>query len=659
MMKSACVNQPDVRKYNYDDRTVGEWLRMIKDGEVALPDFQRSYVWKPEQATKYLSALLERRPTGVFMVLKCGEEGGRLPSRGLSGNSEVQIDNKKVRHQILDGQQRLTTLVTTFLNLDAEYEIFVVLESTSTLQEYDNKDPVKIEKVEYIKKSDTKRKQFIEEPQSAYEAKMIPARLLASEDQLERWCEQVVEDREFDLLTIEKNIKNKLTKPLMDAKIHYCEISSTVSMREITKIYIDTNQVATPVTAFDVSAAYAKGTYNVDIRKLIEQSYDKKNFNHYFDPDKEKHIPRIGEWMLKVACLRMKDGGNPPKDDRFTDALDDLLSPVAANGKGSDNTSKRNIENCDQVLNMLLDNLDMTLEFVADQCGISTDKEMLNRKPSPAFHVIAALQDMLNPENISGKIRGKADFSGNSTKLIEAYFWNSVFTNRYKGQANDALFEDFKVLKPFLESITQGENWDWDKIQKTCPAMNSKNGIKIMTEQLVRIDTRESYLTKVRKKHALAALILSTDPIDWATKDKLTKGCIRKLRGEGSKGNLDMHHIFPRKFLVDNFKPRRGTGAKEKWIDHGLNFTPLTKKTNTAFHGDNPVLYIAKRLNQQKHLKVNVLKERVQSHYVPYDFLINEEGTVTSRYTKFLDERAILLAEKIREVTRLTKDWES
>ena len=48
----------------YDSRSVKEWLTMAGRGEVVLPNFQRSFVWKPQQTAHYLKALLESRPTG-------------------------------------------------------------------------------------------------------------------------------------------------------------------------------------------------------------------------------------------------------------------------------------------------------------------------------------------------------------------------------------------------------------------------------------------------------------------------------------------------------------------------------------------------------------------------------------------------------------------
>ena len=49
------LNTPPI----YDSRSVKDWLEMADRGEVLLPNFQRSFVWKPKQTADYLMALLE------------------------------------------------------------------------------------------------------------------------------------------------------------------------------------------------------------------------------------------------------------------------------------------------------------------------------------------------------------------------------------------------------------------------------------------------------------------------------------------------------------------------------------------------------------------------------------------------------------------------
>ena len=91
----------------YKSRTVGAWLGMAERGELALPSFQRSYVWKSRQFIEdYVEAVFRNRPTGVFLILKTNGSP-QLESRSLRG---IDIDVASADELLLDGQQRLTSL---------------------------------------------------------------------------------------------------------------------------------------------------------------------------------------------------------------------------------------------------------------------------------------------------------------------------------------------------------------------------------------------------------------------------------------------------------------------------------------------------------------------------------------------------------------------
>ena len=81
-------------------------IKQIKVGELLLPEFQRGYVWTPDQVKKYVRSLYRKYPTGHFLIWKTYH---RQPSRGDS----PQNDNSFSR-LILDGQQRLTSVYTLF-----------------------------------------------------------------------------------------------------------------------------------------------------------------------------------------------------------------------------------------------------------------------------------------------------------------------------------------------------------------------------------------------------------------------------------------------------------------------------------------------------------------------------------------------------------------
>ena len=77
-------------------------LDQIDDGAIALPVFQRGYVWNREQVRGLMESLYRRHPVGSLLTWVTRTEG--INSRG---DSPLQPGYVKL---LLDGQQRITTL---------------------------------------------------------------------------------------------------------------------------------------------------------------------------------------------------------------------------------------------------------------------------------------------------------------------------------------------------------------------------------------------------------------------------------------------------------------------------------------------------------------------------------------------------------------------
>jgi hypothetical protein len=77
-------------------------LDHIESGHVALPEFQRGYVWNREQVRGLMFSLYKRYPIGGLMVWVTESEGATHRGDGALAPGVVKL--------LLDGQQRITTL---------------------------------------------------------------------------------------------------------------------------------------------------------------------------------------------------------------------------------------------------------------------------------------------------------------------------------------------------------------------------------------------------------------------------------------------------------------------------------------------------------------------------------------------------------------------
>ena len=118
------MSKPEPPKF--EKRPVQEWLERAAEGVIALPLFQRSYVWKSrESIADYLRAVFMNRPTGVFLVLKTNGSP-KFPSRTLKGIRGA--GQQEAEELLLDGQQRLTSLWHVF-NGTAPVRYYVKVQS--------------------------------------------------------------------------------------------------------------------------------------------------------------------------------------------------------------------------------------------------------------------------------------------------------------------------------------------------------------------------------------------------------------------------------------------------------------------------------------------------------------------------------------------------
>ena len=77
-------------------------LNYIDNGHMALPEFQRGYVWGGDQVRGLFGSLYRRHPVGGLLVWATQSEGAQY-----RGDQELAPGVVKL---LLDGQQRMTSL---------------------------------------------------------------------------------------------------------------------------------------------------------------------------------------------------------------------------------------------------------------------------------------------------------------------------------------------------------------------------------------------------------------------------------------------------------------------------------------------------------------------------------------------------------------------
>lgn len=110
--------------------TIHETIRMIGNGQIQIPIFQRRYMWKKEHIEKLFSTVLSDNPFGAISAVKTTNDYKIFPIRPFfknfkdkfklsKDNDGKNYDDKNPFYLILDGQQRLQSF---YLGLTSEFD---------------------------------------------------------------------------------------------------------------------------------------------------------------------------------------------------------------------------------------------------------------------------------------------------------------------------------------------------------------------------------------------------------------------------------------------------------------------------------------------------------------------------------------------------------
>lgn len=93
---------------------VQKLIEKIEDGGIKIPEFQRGYVWKPQQVIELLESIVRNYPVGSILLWEA-EKGDKLQSsRHIAGIDLPEVPDKYPVQYCLDGQQRISTLFGVF-----------------------------------------------------------------------------------------------------------------------------------------------------------------------------------------------------------------------------------------------------------------------------------------------------------------------------------------------------------------------------------------------------------------------------------------------------------------------------------------------------------------------------------------------------------------
>jgi len=251
-----------------------------------------------------------------------------------------------------------------------------------------------------------------------------------------------------------------------------------------------------------------------------------------------------------------------------------------------------------------------SLELLKNDCGVLASKwlpyTMVLVPMAATWHIV---------ERLRGPKRGKA------RDKLKQYFWCTVFTGNFDQGANSQAGTDYNDLKEWL----------------TDDAVTPPEAVgRFFFSQL-------QLLGATVKRRALysgvIALTVTNGAKDFHTSQKLTPDQIRSKK-------IDAHHVFPKKWLAENYQGSHEGEATAHSSELILNRALIDKETNQRIRARAPSEYLA---DIREVRGDSALNEILDSHLLP-----NEPGggLFEDDYDRFLLARLALVTEQIETVTQ-------
>lgn len=590
-------------RYEVNNSSIESILSWIRDGEIAIPEIQRPFVWDSSKVRDLMDSLYKGFPVGYIITW-------RSPDTNLKDGT--RSEGKKI---LIDGQQRVTALTAALLG---EHVV---------ISDYQKKririafHPIE-ERFEVLNPAIEKDSLWIPDI-SAFFAQKYPTFQFVME-----YCKRN-NFSDFD------EVANKIDRlmRIRYSNLGIIELSHELDIETVTEIFIRINSqgVVLSQADFAMSKIAVNETYNgINIRKtidyfchlakrpgdfqLIEQNDTDFSRTHYFpklkwikDYIEKLYIPDYSD-LLRVAFTHKFLRGK----------LADLVSLLSGRDFSTREYKEVIAENSfnkleEGVLEFINETNFKRYIMIVKSTGI-IHKKMIRSQNVLNFGYILYL--LLKERGIN---------KGEISKIVRRWLVLSILTKRYSGSPESMFEFDARRFNnaqnpiEYLQHTESGELSDafWENI------LISRLNTPVTSSPYFNL-----YIMAQVKNNEKAFLSKETE--------------VRHL----IEGRGDVHHIFPRKYLQSN-----GYANKNQY-NQIANYAITQQEINITIGDRSPERYMESLIEQckTKTLKYgeiidqDELMKNLKANSIPISIFQMD----ATQYEDFLEERRKLMAEKIK-----------
>lgn len=582
-------------KYYSVGKTVYELVKNIEKGKIALPDFQREFVWNKDKIILLLSSILSNYFIGAILLARFDKEVWKdFEIKQVHGGPDVDYD--KLEYLILDGQQRLTAL---YLAFNAEqiqiprrkgiYCYYIDLQKVPEYLDLDNDQFIRIPRdcIEaiHISKVGTNVVSY----RYWAEQKRLPIYFLKPErnSELKAFLEEIKQTMHFNRIdSLIKAVEALSELITSEYKIQVIEIEKGAIVEDIIENFERVN-----------IAGVTLDTIDLVISKLVRANVDIWNLLNEF------------RWLLSLL------------DNKERIAIRRIVeSLVLLNNKQPTKSNLLDIKRdiFDRYKIYLIQASKIIEKQVIPRLGMFNSKvihydTMLSTIISVITYAVEKWEKL--PKNkFEEKMR-------NLIELLKIWYFSSFLTERYQKSTDTRMHEDFKAFKEYIDKGKIVEKKRDKKGEKSSIILFnlSQEALKKLDE--IKFEEINYYRNKIGK--AILQLYASFGALNFENKDIFTWIEYYKL---------EYHHFFSKEIY----------GRLNYNIDSVLNIILLDKKSHKKIpNREHPKDYLNKIFDEDKHRLELFLK----SHILPEFNVIEEDDP-----KKFVEERERLVKKALKDI---------
>lgn len=595
-------------KYSIEQKTVENILGIIRNGEVAIPEIQRPFVWKGSQVRDLIDSLYNGYPAGYLIVWQ--NPNVKLKDGSTSAGKKI----------LIDGQQRVTAMMTAIDGRE------VLLDDYSSKQ-------IKIAFNPWAAEGEPTFE--VQTAVHLKDKKWIPDISLLFKPGFDdfEFIEAYVATNP-DIERKEINRKIKALQQIVHRQLGVIMLDAALGIDEVTEIFVRINSQGKVLNEADFAmskiAADSKFGGNI-LRKAIDY------FCHLaVKPSFYANVSKDAEFMETDYANEMKwlkDDYKEIYDPDYSDMLRVSLMHKFGRGKLKDLVSllsgrdftdrtfkesimKDSFEKLSAGVHNFISEYN-TKQFVQaiESAGFVSPKLLRAQMPLDfAYTLYLLLKDNCEAWGVK-KIEIK--------NVVRKWFVFSVLTGRYSSSPESKMDRDIrgifeKGFIPYFDSIQAAELgdafWNVSLVQMLETNSNAHPSFNVFLAAQVFFNDKS---------------LLSSTPVAYLI------------------DNGDIHHIFPKDYL------RKGGFTKSQY-NQIANYTYLETPVNISIGNSAPNEYFVKAFDQCKGggasvgtiLETSQLLENLQMNCVPEDIV---NMSISDYETVFLPARRKLMAAKIQK----------